>query len=75
MSNLKLKMAYKNDLRLVLLNQFLPMLSKGSELCHLSTILSKSDKNGFFFPTTLRQSILEVLIMNCIGKNKRAHME
>lgn len=49
MSNLILKMAYKNDLRLeILLNQFLPMLSKVSELCHLNTILSKSDKNGFF---------------------------
>lgn len=49
MSNLKLKMAYKKDLRLeILLNQFLPMLSKVNELCHLNTILSKSDKNGFF---------------------------
>ena len=49
MSNLKLKMVYKKDLRLeILLNQFLPMLSKVSELCHLNTILSKSDKNGFF---------------------------
>lgn len=51
MGNFKLKMAYNTDLRLeILLNQFLPMLSKFSELYHLNTILSKSDKkNGFFF--------------------------
>ena len=50
MGNFKLKMAYNTDLRQeILLNQFLPMLSKVSELYHLNTILSKSEKNGFFF--------------------------
>lgn len=50
MGNFQLKMAYNTDLRLeILLNQFLPMLSKVSEFYHLNTILSKSDKkNGFF---------------------------
>lgn len=51
MGNFKLKMAYNTDLRIeIFFNQFLPVLSKVSELYHFNTILSKSDKkNRFFF--------------------------
>lgn len=51
MGDFKVKMAHNTDVRLeIVLNQFLPVLSKVSELYHFNIILSKSDKkNGFLF--------------------------